>query len=134
MALHWNVSKVKGSDTVCFTEADGKRTLNPATEALIFATMIIGLPEITEKDAKEFYWRILFYERTFGALRCKWVDDGSRSEGGVFFTPAEIRAHIGLSTNASRETRSAWVKRMGRSIDRLVNEKWKSAVAEGGVS
>ena len=128
MALHWSLSKIKDKETVCFYEKDGARTMKGATEALIWATMIIGLPDITEKNAEEFYFRIRFYERAQGALRNMMSADG---EGitPVFFSADEVRKHIGLCTNASRETRHAWIKRMSKRIDIDAKREWKAALA-----
>jgi hypothetical protein len=127
MALHWNLSEIKNSDSVCWIKDGDKSHMNPTTETLIWATMIVGLPSISEKDAQEFYWRLRFYEQTQGALRNKWKSEGSDDVEPVYFTADEVRAHIGLGTNASRETRAAWVKRMTQHIDRAVKREWNAS-------
>ena len=128
MALHWNLSKIKDNETVCFYEKDGARAMKGVTETLIWATMIVGLPDITEKNAEEFYFRIRFYERTQGALRTRFSADGEDITP-VFVSADEVRKHIGLGTNASRETRPAWIKRMSMHIDRDAKREWKAALA-----
>lgn len=74
--------------------------------ALIWATMAIGIHAITEKNWKDFYARLAAEEKLFGARRR--TGDGEP----LFFTADEVKAHIGLHTNASRMTDAQWRKRL----------------------
>jgi hypothetical protein len=130
MSLNWNISKVKDYTNTCYerlplegNEArlneggfmgpywyeskDDPNTLerlSVTTHTLIFATMAVGLGSITEKNAEEFYRRLAWVERG-GAFR-------RSAEGDVPFTLDEVRAHIGMTTNVSDETKTKWNKRM----------------------
>ncbi len=86
------------------TQPDG--TLTVVTHCLIFATMDVGMGTITEDNAGRFYARLRIVEKLFGAKR-------GNDKGDVFFTPEEVRDHIGLWTNVSpEETDAKWRKRM----------------------
>ena len=105
MALITDISKIKDKDTVCLeTREDGKQYYKPATEGLFFATMSVGLPTIEEKNIPEWLFRLKFLESTGLKLFTPKDDD-----------PMEVvrllKAHIGLKTNASKETKAAFIKR-----------------------
>lgn len=130
MALTWNIGKVKDYKTNCFDripregnearlneggfmgpfwyeskdDATMLERMSVTTQTLIFATMSVGLGSITEKNAEEFYRRLAWVERD-GAFR-------RSSEGDVPFTLEDVKAHIGMTTNVSDETKSKWNKRM----------------------
>ena len=129
MALHWNIGKIIDCDTVCYIGEGSERRLNPTTETLIFATMIVGLTDITEKNCAEFAFRVAFFERLNGGLRVKWQGDEPQS---VCFTVDEIKAHIGLHTNAGNATRAAWVKRVLLNFER--DYKWAQQQREKDAS
>ena len=128
MALTWNVSAVVNCDEVCFTEVDGKRTIRATTETLIWSTMIVGLNSITEKTAMEFYTRISLYERIFGALRSVW-EEGKDIPTSKPITLEEVRAHIGLGTNANNETNAAWQRRMITNYRADVQRQFRKELA-----
>ena len=104
MALNWNVGKVENFKTVCYN-ANGK--VNVVTETLIWATMIIGVNGITEKNAEEFFFRISLREKLHGALRRDWSGENPVD---VFVTWDEVKTHIGLGTNATNMTRAKFIK------------------------
>jgi len=112
MALNWNVGKVKDFKTVCYN-ADGK--VNAVTETLIWASMIIGVSDITEKNAEEFFFRISMREKLHGALRRDWSGENPVD---VFVTWDEVKAHIGLGTNATNMTRAKFVKHTVNMFER----------------
>lgn len=71
----------------------------PVTHSLIWLTMAVGIGDLTEKTAPEFYARVKILEKL----------DGSK----VKFTPDMIRKRIGLNTNVfPMETRSKWCNRV----------------------
>lgn len=109
MSLNWSLKDIENFEEVCYEGEGDNLRLNPATECLIFASMNVGFGRITEKNWKNFYKRLAVYERLFGSFRVKYVDGGAER---LYYTPAEIKAHIGLSTNVSDETDAAWQKRI----------------------
>ncbi len=89
MALDWYFGKIENFKQVCFQ--NGK--MNPITHSLVFATMVIGVNEITKKNWAKFYARLNFWERVNGSYLLK--------KGKPFLISAEeVKRHIGLSTNA----------------------------------
>jgi hypothetical protein len=128
MPLTYNLNKIADYKNACF-RTDGD--LSPLTQSLIFATMPVGINQITEKNAEEFYTRLNLIERVNGTfLR---TADGK----DLFITPEDIRKHIGLSTNATPRTRPQFLKEtvgglmrdIGYNYRRTVEKKRKEAVA-----
>lgn len=68
----------------------------PEFQSVCFATMNVGIPEITAKNVEEFYRRYL--------LACYAMDYAP------FFTLEKLSWFIGLKTNASTKTVSAFNK------------------------
>ncbi len=151
MALHWNIGDVKDHETLCLEDhedGDGSKKLTDATYSLVWATIPVGLGAITEKNWREFWVRLRFVEHLGNAYRFRFVDDG---EGGkrrqdIYFTPEEVHAHIGLRTNASPMSKTAflknrwdWLEReMGHAIRQFEREVLKldeedEFVAEGEI-
>lgn len=121
MALYWDLSKIKDYEKECFLGEGDNRTLKPVTHSLVWATMVIGIGNWTEKDIDEVYIRVNQYERMTGPTI--YVDDGNRSSSSQlngeldedgYITRDEIRKHIGLSTNVARVTTARWLKRLDR--------------------
>lgn len=108
MPLRFWLDKIEDHKNVCYIgsedDPDGVH-IQPLTRSLIFLTLNVGIGEITERNADEFYARLHIIERIQGA---------STRLGGeeVYTTPQEVRAHIGLRTNVPTETRARWAKRM----------------------
>jgi hypothetical protein len=99
-------------DSVCFkTDEDGSKKLLGRTEGLIWATMMVGMNGITEKNAEKFYARLSLFEHLNGALRKQWID-GEDEPREIYYTTEDVRLHIGLGTNATNETDAAWLKRV----------------------
>lgn len=99
MALNFNFSNVKDLELVQSEPA--------VTDALIWATMNIGISKITEANVNEFYKRIYLHQSLFGAYLFK---DGKED----FVTKQDVINRIGLYTNATDETRPAYIKRTMR--------------------
>jgi hypothetical protein len=114
MSLDWSLKDVKDHELNCFKEEEGKRYLKSVTHALLFATMPIGLGEISEKNITEFHWRNLFCEHT----GLTFLDyDGDKR----VFTLEQLRMHIGLRTNVSKLTRKQFIKQRIENVERDVN-------------
>lgn len=79
--------------------------LQPTTKAIVHLTMAVGMGEIREATAQEFFARVRLYENMAGAtLHTK--------DGASLITPEDVQRHIGLKTNVANETRQTWVKRV----------------------
>ena len=133
MSLDWNVSKIKNKDEVCFIERDdpveGKgRYMRGVTEALIWATMLLGIPQITEKNYLEVYKRNLKLGKVGINFLNQWKDDDTLIKR--VFTLEEIKQHIGLSTNASTRTNAAFNKNLLRILDEEIDRKIQRELKE----
>ena len=128
MALSWDTTAIQDHDSVCFMEAPedmpshglkkGDRMLNPVTHALIWATISVDLPGITQENAPEFAARLRLVEQMWGPMLIRAEVDGKRPEGEkAFITVDEVIAHIGLRCNVSPVKRTAWLKRITRAMD-----------------
>jgi hypothetical protein len=108
MSLDWSVTDMKNYDVLTtFVESTGNRKWHPVTETLIWATMSVGINDLTEKNWREFYERLHLKERVMGpSLRRHkhWNDEKN------FITPTEVFMHIGLSTNASSKTKKQFLE------------------------
>ena len=113
MSLNWSLEKIENSDDLCWHpakpgEKDEDRQMKAMTNAIIWATMSVDLGRITEKNYLDFFARCQLVSRLFGAPLVSHVD-GKRED--VDFTIADIKAHIGLSTNVSDKSAAAFAKR-----------------------
>lgn len=147
MPLNWYVGNIKNSEDVCWITATrndvnygrkrGEEYLHPITDALIWATMTIGLNEITEENIDEWEKRLAL------ANQIDWISkpfvwngnepDADGKNAHCFearpLTRADVERHIGLSTNASYESPSEWRKRVVEQMTReglreaKINEK-----------
>ena len=121
MPLTWDIEDIEDYKNVCWIREEedlgdeSKVRLNPVTEVLIWATISVSMGEITAKNADEFFARVFICDRLFGGFLIK---DGKPEN----LTPEHIRAHIGLRTNVSEETRAKWMKR-------IVGDEMKAAAA-----
>lgn len=77
-----------------------------ATDPLIWYTMSVGMGSITDANAGEFYARLQILELLWG----------SRPEHRI--NAADVRQHIGLTTNVSTRSRAVWLReQVGRRVD-----------------
>lgn len=93
MALNWNLSKVKDWPTLQKDTHEAQ-----ITDALISATMAVGIHTITEHQAKEFYKRLRLLELMEGAYFLKGGEP-------AYITKEDVERRIGLTTNAGTMTR-----------------------------
>lgn len=91
----------------------------PITETLIFATMPIGIHEITEKTVDEFIRRLTILQAANGGLYHQYGQSW-------FITPEEVRARIGLNTNASTITKTQFAKNMVSLLERNGNSRLRT--------
>jgi len=145
MSLNWNLSDVR--DEVCWRKATdtwpdkydcselqravGQEFMHPATDKLVWATMAIGMPTITEKNFLEFYCRVQMFEGIHGKMGWHtpessefWTEQDKHlgwvwREGESWLSKLEvIHAHIGLGTNATTETRNQFTNKIVNNFQR----------------
>jgi hypothetical protein len=119
MALHWNIKNCKDLEEIKSKEEWG------TTNTLIWLTIPVGLGNITEDNWKEFLFRIRVMEKLSGPFLHQFIpntdppEDGKGTQVPIYFTPKMVKKRIGLYTNVSDETRSAWMK---NRMKHLLNE------------
>lgn len=126
MPLNWSVKSVKNSDDICYFTALGTSVHNgtvrgeeythPITDNLVWQTLSIGLNEITETNIDEWEARLAFAYHV-GWISKMTVYAGKDEDGKVQWEPrlitrTDLVNHIGLNTNASYESPTAWRKRV----------------------
>lgn len=109
MALDYSLNNIKNWQTTCFYIAPqdrpnrgikaGQEVINPVTQVLIMATMFIGIPEITDRNAEQFYARLRLWES------CERLLVGDNP-----ITPRMVLDHIGLKTNAMKKNDQQFAK------------------------
>lgn len=97
MALHWNIKNCAHSS--CW---DSEGNMTTTCEAMIWATMVVGINEITEQNIHEFAYRLEFDRRLVSTFRN--IDNKP-------VTVESLRPFIGLKTNASSWTRLQFEKK-----------------------
>lgn len=113
--------QIMGGASYYYEEDDeGNKTyvsyMNPITNALIWGSMGIGMGQITEDNYHEFWMRMLIDDALNG-FRITDVDDtGKRKPRAV--TLEEVREHIGLRTNVTKETKTWMYNKLLREATR----------------
>lgn len=123
MALNWNLERINNNDRLCWSKSGKKadeRTMNPVTYFLIWATIPVGMNEITAKNADEFIERMevikMLDAAEYGAMLGR---DSTRD----YPTPDQVRAHIGLHTNASHVPKKKWMAKRGEELMRIAKKR-----------
>lgn len=112
MSLNWNIENVK---------ADWKSDdVWPITDALIWATMSVGMNEITNSNWREFYSRAYMIQTIHGG----WIIEKGKTR---FVTPKEVRDHIGLHTNATNHTAAKFKSNIDRRMREYANQQLRMA-------
>jgi hypothetical protein len=92
---------------------------HPVTDSLIWLSMLCGFNEITEKNADMIAKRIAAYQNAFGPYL-----KGNKEILGdepLFINILDVRAHIGLRTNASSKTDAKFKSWLGDTLMREAN-------------
>jgi len=118
--LSFNLKEIQDYESVCYQEAKGadgsvivgvdgnpKASINSNTQYIIYMTMYIGIPSISEDNWRDFYRRTIFYEKLF-----------EPRSSGLLTTAQEVRGHIGLRTNAKSMTDSQYANHIWRCFNR----------------
>ena len=122
MALTWDLTEIKDAKELSWVPAKqekGKVELGVVTHTLIWASMLIGMNIITEKNSKEFHRRLIEFEVVHGAGML--IEDGKNRQP----TLTEVQAHAGLKTNAVVMEGRKW----GNNLKRLVKEEANRRIA-----
>lgn len=85
---------------------DGNQQWHPVTDALIWATMMVDLGSITEKNIDEWCFRMGLILKLTGKAHLVG------SLGSYFISRADIENHIGLKTNVTTKSRSAFLTKI----------------------
>jgi len=115
MALTYNLGNIaqfKDNFDLAYQEyndGNGKYTdVKPDLKSLIFASMTIGLSEITYKNVSEWYARLIASEEIYQySLWQKWTGDEVVK---ITIEPKMLTQYLGLQTNANNRSRSEWVQ------------------------
>ena len=112
MSLNWNIENIK---------ADWKSDdVWPITDALIWATMSVGMNEITNSNWREFYSRAYMIQTIHGG----WIIEKGKTR---FVTPKEVRDHIGLHTNATTYSAAKFKSNIDRRMREYANQQLRMA-------
>lgn len=106
MALNWNIDQIKDFKTVCYR--DGQ--MRSLTDQLIWATMLVDLNEITDKNIDDWLARMHICSRVYGTAGAEDVYE--------HITREQLESHIGLRTNASKKTFKQFMKKVTLRLER----------------
>lgn len=115
MSLNWSIEDVKDSDKISM-DAEKNGIEAHKTHALLWATLSVDLPGITQKNVDEFHWRVTVLEK-FGGGPLMYRFEGTKQED-YLFTKEDIARRVGLSTNVSTKSRTHWVARIVKQAAR----------------
>lgn len=114
MAMRYQLDRIKDHKYLCWrTKRDaenGEQELNPITQALIVLTQVIGVREITQKNAAEFHRRVAFHEHINGAILKQTTRDGAVIARHIHLE--DVVEHIGLKTKAEYGSQMQFATRM----------------------
>ena len=116
MSLNWNIENVK--DYKELTDSDDESVV---TQVIVFGTMGVGIGEITEKTAEEFFIRLRIWENLFGP---SLIMNGEPTK----ITFAQVQRRIGLTTNVSFESKPNWNTKVARWVRETAVEQMYSEI------
>jgi hypothetical protein len=115
MALNWDVSKVENYEEIMNDDN------YVVTESIIFYTMFVGMPVISQTNYTEFFSRVHLQERLFGSTVYQVDENNNRVDFPI--TLDEVKSRIGLRTNADTFTKS---KFLSKTFERFSSESLRS--------
>jgi hypothetical protein len=99
MSLDFDYRKIRDFDNL----TDNERVTR---DALTWATMAVGIGDITEDNVGEFYARVSLWEKLFGTYR-----HGNGEP--LYLTREDVARFVGLHTNVfPKEPQAKWLKRV----------------------
>jgi len=119
MSLDYQLTEIKNWETLCVRKNEGGEgaRLNPKTNALVWASMLIDLGSITPANVDEWEFR----------LRCLYrIDLGPTARED---TPVreDIEQHIGLRMNVIDESRAYFMKRIRKMLEQVIKDEMAAA-------
>ncbi|MCR5266773.1 MAG: hypothetical protein K6E29_09325 [Cyanobacteria bacterium RUI128] len=105
MALTYDFSKVEN-----YKKKTRSKRNKAVAYALPFATMAVGMNDITEKNYKIFYSRLCAFEHLFGP----YYYTAGKTTKPAYITLEEVKMFIGLHTNACRLSASEFERFQGK--------------------
>ena len=112
MALTYDFTNIEDYQNKCLVKLTKKdKDFDPNQElykntdlanTLIWSCLFIGISEITNKNYKQFYWRLKLLDVTQEELR------GNKKK---FVSLDEVKSMIGLKTNATEITKAEFYKK-----------------------
>ena len=107
MKLTWNINGCKNPKV---------NVSSKVTHFLIWATIPVGMNEITAKNVDEFIERLEVLKMLDRAEYAHMLGNKATCD---YPTPAQVRAHIGLTTNAVKVARAKWIAKSGKELMRV---------------
>lgn len=132
MSLSWDLTAIVEKEKICWVpieNQDGMVEMGALTNALVWATMLVGMNSITAKNSKEFHKRLIEFEIVHGT--------GMLTTEGTSRQPSlqEIQSHVGLKTNATPMTTGKWGSYLKKLVTaeadrriKILNRKLPSSV------
>lgn len=125
MSLNWNVSNVDyykdDLESIWIKVNDGWGDYDdviPELKSMIFATMAIGIGDLSDKNAPDFYARFKVLEKIDDFyVTSKIGDDGLLDK--QYITPYIVKKHVGLATNVTKTSNAEWVKNLLRNDKKI---------------
>lgn len=111
MSLNWNAEKVR---------AHVRKSNEGELTAAIWASMVHGVPDLTDKTVKEAMMRTKMFEEMAGP----WLVD---DEGKAQYLWPKLPLLVGLRTNASRKNRTQFLAEMMARQGEYVERAFKDA-------
>ena len=134
MALEWNLDKVFKKMEESGIERPEELLihngeLNPMSLSVVMSTAAVGINKLTDKNFKEFHQRLKKLE-VVGSTLLKKAEDEEGEEIQRNPTLPEIKAHIGLKTNAPTMDKKKFNSSLMQIIESRVQELIKIELDE----
>lgn len=125
MSLNWNTTKVKyfeENPDELWIKVDGHwgsyDDVNVETKSLIFATMYLGIGDLSYDRLPEFFARQKIVEELTGQYLYSSYNTETNDSVDHGITATMLLKHMNLSTNVAYETQTVWVNKMVKFYNR----------------
>jgi len=108
----WRAHNVADWEDLLVSTGDGRKELNPITILLLNVMPSIGIIELTEENAFDFWTRMTLIENLHGGFFQAPGEHGQR----YFITKDDIIRHIGLETEGSKKTHAEFYDEIRRRV------------------
>lgn len=112
MGLRYDYTKCDKLEFINSSEVEKSKT-----EVIIWASLIINIDKITKKNYKDYYNRINIYEKLVHTC----LLDNNNNE--YYLTLQDIKNRIGLKTNVTNKSDSAFMKHMIKLCKQNIKEE-----------